>query len=109
MKASPLLLVVLMITVGCRHPANRNPTLSPRPPNSQATHLTETEAIAIAERVALRRGVLLADFQRPRVNFDYGKGEWWLWFDRKPPQLPGGYFGVCIEAATKEAWFIPGK
>ena len=107
----PLLLfgAVFLLTSGCRYPVCSNSTPLPRPRISQAANLSETEVVTIAGRVVEQNGEHLADYRSPIVNFDSSTGEWWLWFHRKPPEPPGGHFGVCIKDATKDARFIPGE
>ncbi len=115
MKPSLFLVAVLVVSSGCRYPAGDQSTTGPfrveQSHGSQIlfTRLTATEVLSIARHLAEQKGISLADYQSPMVSFDSDAGEWWVWFHLKPPEPPGGHFGIRINDRTKHADFFPGE
>lgn len=71
--------------------------------------LTEAGVREIAERLAAQQGEHMQDYQPPMIRFDSATGEWWLWYELKPPGRPGGHFGVRVWDKTKDGKFFPGE
>ena len=89
-RMKTLLLVGMLLTVvGC----------SPR--------LTEAEVVSIARRAAEEHRTRVDDYQSPKVSLR--SGEWWVFFDHKPPGYPGGHFFVRVNDKTKDALYLPSE
>ena len=73
--------------------------------------LSATQAIALARREAVRRGIDLSKFKAPTADFDakLSPPRWWvtfMWDVKVPP--PGGFFTVSVDDRTMDVYFFPG-
>ena len=74
-------------------------------PNAGA-HLTQEEAIALADREALNQGYELDEFRRPKADYSATDHKWSLFYDQKADnEMPeiGKYFAATVDDTTKKA------
>jgi hypothetical protein len=74
-------------------------------PNAGA-HLTQEEAIALADSEARNQGYDLGEFRRPKADYSAANHRWSLFYDQKSgsgmPEI-GKYFTATVDDATKKA------
>lgn len=74
-------------------------------PNAGA-HLSQSEAIALADAEAVNQGGDLNQFKRPQADYSAAEHKWTLFYDQRPdgemPEL-GKYFAVTVDDNTKKA------
>ena len=74
-------------------------------PNAGA-HLSQEEAIALADREALNQGYDLDEFRRPKADYSATDHKWSLFYDQKSDnEMPeiGKYFAATVDDTTKKA------
>jgi hypothetical protein len=73
-------------------------------------HLTEDEAIALADTEARVQGYHLDEYQRPKADYSAVNDKWSLFYDQRPvgdvPEI-GKYFTVRIDDKTKKTSIEP--
>jgi hypothetical protein len=79
----------------------------PERPSSPAAnaHLTQEEAIDLADAEARALGYNLDEYQRPKADYSAVEDKWWLFYDQKSgdgmPEI-GKYFSATVHDKTKK-------
>jgi uncharacterized lipoprotein YajG len=95
MKTLSLLFALLMLC-GCQTPA------------THGAHLTRSQAIDIAVRLAAENGVRLKDYRGPQVIFQPTTRQWLVEFHRENSSGEYiGFFTVNIDDETKTPTWLP--
>jgi hypothetical protein len=94
-RYSVLLVTVVMLIAGC----TRSPQMS------------QAEVVRLAGRAAADAGYELADFKEPQAHFEFlrKKNSWTVFYERKPPTLPGGHFQVWVNDKTGKTQVMRGQ
>ena len=95
-------LVFCLLLAGCGHRRVSAPLLPSRPPRDAA------DAGIIATNTAIRAGIQLAEFVRPKVDWDASSGQWSFFYTLLPPGRPGGHFLIIVDQSG-EAKLLGGK
>ena len=72
-----------------------------------SAHLTNEEVTKTAVAVAQKAGYRLDDYQSPKMMFDSKRMGWSIFFDRKPPGVPGGYISIWVDDKTGAGTILP--
>ena len=98
-------LYVLSPGCGCSHaPEAKDQSDLPK------THLTEKDAIRIAQETAKREGRNLAEYKLPEAHYEFVKKDktWTVFFAGKVPTV-GNHFQVWVDDGTGKATLMPGE
>jgi hypothetical protein len=90
-------MVVLSVFVGCAD-ERRSPT----------TH-TLYEAKQIAVLFAQKSGRDLGGYKLSQAYYESRFRDWWIIFQEKPPQHPGGDIIISVDDASGEATLVPSR
>ncbi len=89
-------------------PTPPKPETKSRPKSAEThgvAHLSEDEAIGLADIEARSRGYDLSEYQRPKADYSAVKDKWSLFYNLKDPKAAGGDlqpFSVTVEDKTKK-------
>ncbi len=90
------LLIGAILVAGCAH---------------SGTQMSKFAVVRAAKQAAEKAGYKLADYQPPKAHIEYTNHDrmWTVFFELKPPGLPGGHFLVWIDDRTGHATVMPGE
>lgn len=88
-----MLLVLVLLLSGCA--------------GASSVHLTQNDVTKTAVVLAQKAGYRLDEYQSPNVHFDSQGMRWSVYFEHKPPGLPGGYICVFVDDKTGDGKLIP--
>lgn len=78
------------------------PPITSSPPPARP-HLTQAEAIALADAEARAQDYDLGEYQRPQADYTAADGTWSVSYDQKNADGSGKHFSVSVEDKTKKA------
>ncbi len=72
--------------------------------------MSQTQAVGIAGKAAVKHGYRLADYKDPQAHYEFTRKDktWSVFYDCKVP-MPGHHFLVSVDDRTGEARVVPGK
>jgi hypothetical protein len=93
-----------------KKPQMNAPVRISKPDIGATTTLREKEVVALANREAQRTGRNLADYESPRVEYEYTEHDktWTVFYDGKV-KAPGNFFQVWVNDETKKCTLMPGE
>ena len=78
---------------------------------SHSRKMSLTEVVGVASRAATDAGYKLSNYKDPEVSYESLRkdGTWTVFFDGKPPGLPGRHFLVWVNDRNGQTKLMPGE